>query len=71
MDKPTKLATRRNRKRSKNGQPKEAPKQTSIPLSAVPHLYNEKMLEWQQVNFNALKAIHEKLEEILGALKEE
>ncbi len=41
-----------------------------IPISAVPHLYNAQMLRWQETQFNALKSIYEKLDEILIALKE-
>jgi hypothetical protein len=48
---------------SKNREP-------SIPVSAVPHLFNEKMLQWQSAQFDALKSIYEKLEEILAELKE-
>ncbi len=43
----------------------------SIPIAAVPHLFNEKILQWQEAQFEALKAIHEKLDEILAVLKEE
>jgi len=42
----------------------------TIPETAVPHLFNAKLLEWQRAQFDALKAIHEKLDEILAALKE-
>lgn len=69
MPKPT--AIKRKQSKSENGKPTEIPERPSIPLSAVPHLYNEKMLEWQQTNLNALKAIHERLGEILAALKED
>ncbi len=41
-----------------------------IPISAVPQLFNEKMLQWQDVQFQALKSIYDKLDEILAALKE-
>jgi hypothetical protein len=33
----------------------------SIPIEAVPHLYNQKMLAWQKAQFDALRAIHEEL----------
>ena len=41
-----------------------------IPISAVPHLYNAQMLQWQEAQFKALQAIYERLGEILAALKE-
>ncbi len=42
----------------------------SIPISSVPHLFNEKMLQWQEAQFQALKSIYDKLDEILVVLKE-
>jgi hypothetical protein len=48
----------------------KAKPQDTIPVSAVPHLYNERMLQWQATQFQALKSIHDKLDEILTALKE-
>lgn len=38
--------------------------------TAVPHLVAEKMLQWQQAHFDALKAIFDKLEEIVQMMKE-
>ncbi len=43
----------------------------TVPVSAVPHLYNDRMLQWQEAQFNALRAIYDKLDEILKALKED
>jgi hypothetical protein len=37
------------------------PENGTIPIEAVPHLYNQKMLAWQQAQFDALKAIHAEL----------
>lgn len=54
-------------KRKTKGLEPQAP---SIPLESVPHLYNRQILNWHEAQFNALKAIYEKLEEILAALKE-
>ncbi len=44
---------------------KKVEEQPNIQLGAVPNLYNAEMLKWQRVHFNALKAIYDKLEEIL------
>ncbi|MHC4511493.1 MAG: hypothetical protein ACYTAO_21505 [Planctomycetota bacterium] len=48
----------------------KAKPQDTIPVSAVPHLYNERMLQWQASQFNALKSIYDKLDEVLKVLKE-
>ncbi len=60
--------------RKTKSEPKDMEKRASpapIPIAAVPYLFNEKMLEWQKAQFDALKSIYEKLDEILAALKEE
>lgn len=57
-------------KPKRKSKPKPEPSST-LPETAVPHLFNAKLLEWQRVHFDALKAIHEKLDEILVALKED
>ena len=56
--------------RPKKKGPTAKPQSPSIPLESVPHLYNRQILNWHEAQFNALKAIHEKLGEILAALKE-
>ncbi|KKM82745.1 hypothetical protein LCGC14_1316410 [marine sediment metagenome] len=67
MPKPKKM--RKTQSKPKNAEKRASP--ASIPIAAVPHLFNEKILEWQEAQFKALKAIHEKLDEILVVLKEE
>ena len=64
MPKPKRM--KETKSESKNAEKLTAP----IPISAVPHLFNEKMLEWQDAQFQALKSIYDKLDEILVALKE-
>lgn len=57
--------------RKKSRVTEATPPPPSILLESVPHLYNRQILNWHEAQFNALKAIHEKLDEILAALKEE
>lgn len=46
------------------------PESTDVPITAVPHLMNEKLLAWHQAHHDGLKAIYDKLDEILIVLKE-
>jgi hypothetical protein len=40
-----------------------------IPLTMVPHLMNEQLLAWNKAQFDGLKAIYDKLDEILLELR--
>ena len=57
--------------KSKSRQGRAADKAPEIPLGAVPHLFNAQILQWHKTNYEALKAIHDVLIEILAAIKEE
>ncbi|KKN03771.1 hypothetical protein LCGC14_1104340 [marine sediment metagenome] len=64
MPKPKRM--KKAKSESKNAEKLTPP----IPMSAVPHLFNEKMLQWQDAQFQALKSVYDKLDEILAVLKE-
>jgi hypothetical protein len=53
----------------KNVKQPEAPNAT-IPAEAVPYLFNQKILEWNKVRYQALVEIHKVLVEIRDILKE-
>jgi len=64
-------SSKSSRKRRANGQQQPEPEPNpAVPLAAVPHLFNAKMLEWQQAQFNGLKAIHDQLERTVALLKD-
>lgn len=65
MTKPKAVAKRTE---EKNGVP-AAPPNMSVPIGAIPHMFNEKMLEWQKVQYQALAEIHKVLVEIRDVLK--
>jgi hypothetical protein len=57
--------------KNKSQQGRTAGKAPEIPLGAVPHLFNAQILQWHKTNYEALKAIHDVLIEILAAIKED
>jgi hypothetical protein len=38
----------------------------SVPIEAIPHLYNQRMLTWQQAQSQLLQAILEELRKLNG-----
>ena len=43
--------------------------QTQIPLSAVPHMFNQKVLEWHEAQHQAMKEIYTKLDDLLEEIR--
>jgi hypothetical protein len=58
-------------KKKRKAAAKSEPQASEIPLGAIPHLFNKQILQWHKTNYEALKAIHEVLGEILAAIKED
>lgn len=71
MPKPKRLPKKLQTRNPKPGKTPAAPPQMSIPIEAIPHMFNKKLLDWHKAQFEALSEIHKVLEEIRDALKEE
>ncbi len=69
MPKPKKLHPKQKDKK-KAATPAATPPM-SVPVEAIPHIFNQKVLEWHKAQFNALSEIHKVLVEIRDAMKEE
>ena len=56
------------RRPSEDGQA-AAPQAQQIPISAIPHLFNQQVLKWYETQHTAMKELYQKLDDILEELR--